>query len=457
MSSAEETPTPPRICFHLVLETPADCEQDLTTFFNSLFDIKKMVFIKTQTESPSLVAQVVVILGSKNNVEILQQPTLTIGERKVTAEEVSIEKGEEIIQKHKTKLYVGNIPMSVDNVKLWKHFAKYGPLDYSYILRKGDRKRKGFGFIIFKERDSFLKAITVKHYIDGQRLICKNFLNKNQLPRSELKKSSSDDLKTEDSSMIGSSNTQETTSKSSASSDRQIKNTQDILVNSQKEEDSSHKEDSQAFGVPRFETSQSEGQKLETSEQQVYNQENWDYEFQNSSNFHQPCYVDKKFNRAQKPSIPNKNEKHFLDVARPSSKSQFKGSKSVYRNHRAQAPNYGYGPMSSYPNNSQNHQPIYDDSGAFYNSYDNYGYPASSFQGQNYDFSQQIPQEADQQEDYQQDFSRDNFSQQGFDCAEGNYWGPQAGFHQGYCHQNQQCGPYQAQESINYGRSYFYN
>ena len=173
--------TPNRLAFHLKCETPIEGEQIVTNFFNSLFDIKKLVLVKNSIKDKHLIKEVVLILNSVNNVDMLNQAHLHISDVRVTCSQISVDEAESLIRLNKTKLYVGNIPFGVDNIKLWKHFARFGSLDYTFIIKKPDRKAKGFGFIIYEERESFERAIKAKHYIEGQRLICKIFLNKSQL------------------------------------------------------------------------------------------------------------------------------------------------------------------------------------------------------------------------------------------------------------------------------------
>lgn len=176
-------PTPKRFAYHLVGDKPIEGEQFVTNFFNSLFDIKKLVLVKQSHKDKHLIKEVVIILNSQNNIEMLSAGCLQILDTKFASSEIPVDEAEQLIRQNKTKLYVGNIPRGVDNIKLWKHFARFGALDYTYIIKKPDRNSRGFGFIIYEERESFERAVKSKHYIDGQRLICKLFLNKSQLTK----------------------------------------------------------------------------------------------------------------------------------------------------------------------------------------------------------------------------------------------------------------------------------
>lgn len=172
-----------RFAFHLVGDKTLEGEQFVTNFFNSLFDIKKLVLVKQSHKDKHLIKEVVIILNSQNNIEMLSGGNLQILDTKFASSEIPVDEAEQLIRQNKTKLYVGNIPRGVDNIKLWKHFARFGTLDYTYIIKKPDRNSRGFGFIIYEERESFERAVKAKHYIDGQRLICKLFLNKSQLTK----------------------------------------------------------------------------------------------------------------------------------------------------------------------------------------------------------------------------------------------------------------------------------
>lgn len=172
-----------RFAFHLVGDNTLEGEQFVTNFFNSLFDIKKLVLVKQSHKDKHLIKEVVIILNSQNNIEMLSGGNLQILDTKFASSEIPVDEAEQLIRQNKTKLYVGNIPRGVDNIKLWKHFARFGALDYTYIIKKPDRNSRGFGFIIYEERESFERAVKAKHYIDGQRLICKLFLNKSQLTK----------------------------------------------------------------------------------------------------------------------------------------------------------------------------------------------------------------------------------------------------------------------------------
>jgi RNA recognition motif-containing protein len=178
-----QIPAEQRPAFHLKTDKTIEGEQFVTNFFNSLFDIKKLVLVKQSHKDKHLIKEVVIILNSQNNIEMLSQGFLSISDSKFSCREIPVDEAEQLIRHNKTKLYVGNIPKGVDNIKLWKHFARFGALDYTYIIKKPDRNSRGFGFIIYEERESFERAVKSKHYIDGQRLICKLFLNKSQLTK----------------------------------------------------------------------------------------------------------------------------------------------------------------------------------------------------------------------------------------------------------------------------------
>ncbi len=70
------------------------------------------------------------------------------------------------------KLYVGNLPWSVDDSALKKLFASYGVEEASLIKDKYSGRSKGFGFVTISDEDSAKKAIEEMHQkeIEGRPL-----------------------------------------------------------------------------------------------------------------------------------------------------------------------------------------------------------------------------------------------------------------------------------------------
>lgn len=59
------------------------------------------------------------------------------------------------------KVYVGNLPFSVDSEKLKELFASYGEIEEATVISdKFSGRSKGFGFVTFKEDESAKKAIS---------------------------------------------------------------------------------------------------------------------------------------------------------------------------------------------------------------------------------------------------------------------------------------------------------
>jgi RNA recognition motif-containing protein len=58
------------------------------------------------------------------------------------------------------KLYVGNLPWSVDEEKLKELFSPYGEVEEATVISDRNTGRsKGFGFVTFKDDESAKKAI----------------------------------------------------------------------------------------------------------------------------------------------------------------------------------------------------------------------------------------------------------------------------------------------------------
>jgi len=58
------------------------------------------------------------------------------------------------------KLYVGNLPFSVDSEKLKELFSSYGDIEEATVISdKFSGRSKGFGFVTFKNDEDAKKAI----------------------------------------------------------------------------------------------------------------------------------------------------------------------------------------------------------------------------------------------------------------------------------------------------------
>ncbi len=71
------------------------------------------------------------------------------------------------------KVYVGNLPFSVDQEKLKELFASYGEAEEIIVISdKFSGRSKGFGFITFKDEESAKKAIAEMNdkEIEGRKL-----------------------------------------------------------------------------------------------------------------------------------------------------------------------------------------------------------------------------------------------------------------------------------------------
>ena len=71
------------------------------------------------------------------------------------------------------KVYVGNLPFSVDREKLMELFASYGEVEEAVVISdKFSGRSKGFGFVTFKEDEAANKAIAEMNEkeIEGRNL-----------------------------------------------------------------------------------------------------------------------------------------------------------------------------------------------------------------------------------------------------------------------------------------------
>ena len=71
------------------------------------------------------------------------------------------------------KIYVGNLPWSVDDAKLKEMFAEFGEISEAVVIQdKFSRRSKGFGFVEFSEDASGSKAVEAMNGkdIEGREL-----------------------------------------------------------------------------------------------------------------------------------------------------------------------------------------------------------------------------------------------------------------------------------------------
>lgn len=70
------------------------------------------------------------------------------------------------------KLYVGNLPFSVDEEAFKKLFQEYNPEEVNLISDKFSKRSKGFGFVTIENKESAKKAISEMNgkEIEGREL-----------------------------------------------------------------------------------------------------------------------------------------------------------------------------------------------------------------------------------------------------------------------------------------------
>lgn len=94
------------------------------------------------------------------------------------------------------KLYVGNLPWSIDDKALKKLFASYGDIEEAVLIKdKYSGRSKGFGFVTFTDDNAAKKAISGMHEkeVDGRALTvseAKPMVPRDNAPRYNNKKES---------------------------------------------------------------------------------------------------------------------------------------------------------------------------------------------------------------------------------------------------------------------------
>ena len=77
-------------------------------------------------------------------------------------------------KEEKMKVYVGNLPFSVDDEGLKKLFDSYGEIEEANVIQnKFSGRSKGFGFVTFKNEENAKKAIEEMNEkeVEGRKLV----------------------------------------------------------------------------------------------------------------------------------------------------------------------------------------------------------------------------------------------------------------------------------------------
>lgn len=169
---------------HFVFGSLVTDIRQISASFMERYDVQRIVYLKKSPKEKTLLKSAVIVFKTQKNWDDFKAATIKVGGISMQVLHISLEDAEDLIDQKKTKLYVGNIPFPVDNLTLWNHFAQYGALDYSYILKPPTKRGpKGFGFVIFQKRESACSALSVKNYLEGVKLNCKLFMNKTKLKK----------------------------------------------------------------------------------------------------------------------------------------------------------------------------------------------------------------------------------------------------------------------------------
>jgi RNA recognition motif-containing protein len=165
--------------FHIYLDVPIEDKRPLSHYLLENLDVQTISYLSKSPKEKNMYTSAVVIVSSPRNILLLNSNPKFLNSIPVQVVRITLEEADELVESKRTKLYVGNIPHPVDTSGLWKHFVQYGQLSYTYIVKRPSRNgQKGFGYVIFLDRDSILKALKAKHYLNGVKLNCKLFEKK---------------------------------------------------------------------------------------------------------------------------------------------------------------------------------------------------------------------------------------------------------------------------------------
>lgn len=86
------------------------------------------------------------------------------------------------------KIYVGNLPFSVDEAGLKELFASYNPEEVNLIQDNYSGRSKGFGFVTIPDDEAAKKAISDMHEkeVEGRKLTVNEAKPKEDRPRRDF-------------------------------------------------------------------------------------------------------------------------------------------------------------------------------------------------------------------------------------------------------------------------------
>lgn len=86
------------------------------------------------------------------------------------------------------KIYVGNLPFSVDEKAMQELFENYGPQEVALITDKYSGRSKGFGFVTIENEEAAKKAISEMNEkeIEGRKLTVNEARPKEDRPRRDF-------------------------------------------------------------------------------------------------------------------------------------------------------------------------------------------------------------------------------------------------------------------------------
>merc|ERR1719316_1929937 len=75
------------------------------------------------------------------------------------------------------KIYIGNLPREINELVLRNMFEPFGSVESSNVIKDPTGKSQGYGFILFREKDSVEKAIQAMNgMLIGSNIIKVNYV-----------------------------------------------------------------------------------------------------------------------------------------------------------------------------------------------------------------------------------------------------------------------------------------
>lgn len=175
-------------CYHLIFGQTLSDKKPLSSYLLECFTVRKLVFLPVDPMQKNVFGSAVLIHegAPRTELELETHRNIYIAGVQLQSRQITLAEAGELVDQKRTKLYVGNIPYPSEQHDLWNYFSQFGELESaSLVKRPTAQNMKGFGYIVYRRRESMEYVLTLKHYMLQQKLNVKVFMNKGRLKKQD--------------------------------------------------------------------------------------------------------------------------------------------------------------------------------------------------------------------------------------------------------------------------------